>query len=420
MDVRKRILARNKAIAGGLMVGAAILFVIARSHKGSGLWEWVAAFSEAAMVGALADWFAVVALFRHPLGVPIPHTAIIPNKKETIAESLAEFIRDKFLATDALLAKMKELNPARRLSVYLTSQQYADGLAMGLSKVLSESIDFIDDDRVRKILRTALHDRVEKFDLATSAGQLLETLRKDNRHQAVLDDMLKRFSSWIATAEAQDKLAHAVDNWLNTEYPLLSKFIPNRDQFAKGAGEKIAKKVNQFFQEVHADSSHELRCKFDVAVTDFIAMLKHDSALRAKIDEIKREAINNEYLITYVTGLAGDLKAWLVDDLDHSHSKICKSISEAAIGLGNSLSRNGELADSINEHLETIVVNYSDKLRTVITKHVSGTVREWEDADFVSEIELSIGSDLQFIRMNGTLVGGVIGLLLHTISLLLG
>jgi len=152
MDVRKKTLVRNKAIAGGLMVGAALLFVIARSQKGSGIWEWVAAFSEAAMVGALADWFAVVALFRHPLGVPIPHTAIVPNKKEAIAESLAEFIRDKFLATEALLAKIRELNPARRLSVYLMTPQHADGLAEGLTRVLFESIDFIDDDRVRKIL----------------------------------------------------------------------------------------------------------------------------------------------------------------------------------------------------------------------------------------------------------------------------
>jgi len=420
MEVRKRTLARNKAIAGGLMVGAAILFVIARSHKGNGLWEWVAAFSEAAMVGALADWFAVVALFRHPLGVPIPHTAIIPNKKEIIAESLAEFIRDKFLATDALLTKMKELNPARRFSGYLMSQQHADELAMGLTRALSESIDFIDDDRVSTFLRTALRGRVEKFDLASSVGLLLETLRKNNRHQAVLDDMLRRFSSWISTTEAQDKLAQAIDNWLNTEYPLLSKFIPNRDQFTKGAGEKVAKKVNQFFQEVHEDSTHELRCRFDAVVTGFIAKLQNDAALRARVDEIKREAINNEQLATYVTGLSSDLRAWLIDDLKHPHSKICKSISEAAVGLGGALSKNSELIDSINEHLENIVVNYSDKLRTVVTKHVSGTVRQWEDADFVSEIELSIGSDLQFIRMNGTLVGGVIGLLLHTISLLLG
>jgi uncharacterized membrane-anchored protein YjiN (DUF445 family) len=420
MDVRKKTLARNKAIAGGLMVGAALLFVIARSQKGNGMWEWVAAFSEAAMVGALADWFAVVALFRHPLGVPIPHTAIIPNKKEAIAESLAEFIRDKFLATESLLAKIRELNPARRLSGYLMSPQHADGLADGLAKVLFESIDFIDDDRVRKILRLALHDRIEKFDLATSAGQLLETLRKDNRHQAVLDDILKRFSAWIATTEAQDKLATVVDTWLNTEYPLISKFIPNRDQFAKGAGEKISKKVSQFLQHVNEDSGHELRLKFDNAVTDFIDRLKHDIVLRTKIDEVKREAINNEHLTTYVTGLAGDLKTWLTEDLEHSQSKIRKSISQAAIGLGNTLSKNDELIDSINEHLENIVVKSSDKLRSVVTRHVAGTVKQWNEDDFVGEIELSIGSDLQFIRMNGTLVGGVIGILLHVVSLLLG
>lgn len=420
MDVRKRTLTRNKTIAGGLMVGAALLFVIARLHKGSGPWEWVAAFAEAAMVGALADWFAVVALFRHPLGVPIPHTAIIPSKKDTIAESLAEFIRDKFLATEALLTKIREFNPGNRLSVYLMSPQHATGLAMGLTRILSESIDFLDDDRVRKILRTALHDRIEKFDLATSAGELLETLRKGNRHQAVLDDMLRRFSTWIATAEAQEKLAHTVDNWLNTEYPLLSKFIPNRDQFAKGAGEKIATKVNQFLQEVNDDPVHELRRKFDATVTEFSTKLKYDAALRAKVEEIKREVVNNENLALYVSGLTGDLKTWVLDDLDRSHSAIRKSLSEAAIGLGNTLSKNTELIDSINEHLENAVVNYSDRLRTVVTKHVSGTVKQWNENDFVSEIELSIGSDLQFIRMNGTLVGGLIGLLLHSISLLLG
>lgn len=420
MDVRKRVLARNKAIAGGLLVGSALLFVVARSRGGEGLWEWVSAFAEAAMVGALADWFAVVALFRHPLGVPVPHTAIIPNKKETIADSLAEFIRDKFLATEALLAKVRETNPALRLSAYLMNREHADGLAGGISRVISESLDFLDDDRVRKVLRAALHDRVEKFDLAHSAGQFLEALRKNGRHQALLDDLLRRLAGWIGTSEAQEKLAAAIDNWLNTEYPLLSKFIPNRDQFTKGAGEKVAKKVNLFIQDVHGDPAHELRTRFDLMVTDLMARLQHDADLRARIDEIKREAVNYQYLGAYVSGLVNDLKSWLVGDLDRNHSRVRASISDAAMGLGQALSRNGELIDSINEHLETIIVNYSDKLRTVVTRHVSGTVKQWDEKDFVSEIELSIGSDLQFIRMNGTLVGGVIGLLLHVVSLLLG
>ncbi len=420
MDGRKVILARNKAIAGGLMVSAAVLFVIARSHGGNGLWQWVSAFAEAAMVGALADWFAVVALFRHPLGVPIPHTAIIPSKKETIAESLAEFIRDKFLATESLLAKVRELNPAERLSTYLMSRDNADGLATGLTRIVSETIDFIDDERVRRILLAALHDRIGKIDLASSAGQVLETLMKNNRHQAVLDDLLARLSAWISTAEAQERLAHGIDTWLNTDYPLLSKFIPNRDQFTKGAGEKVARKVDLFLQEVNEDPSHELRCRFDQAVSDFIHRLRHDADLRSRIEELKQETVNNEQLASYVTGLAADLKAWLMDDLGHSHSRIRTSIAEAAMGLGTTLSRNRDLMDSINEHLETIVVNYSDKLRAVVTRHVSGTVKQWKEDDFVSEIELAIGSDLQFIRMNGTLVGGVIGLLLHGVSLLIG
>jgi uncharacterized membrane-anchored protein YjiN (DUF445 family) len=419
MDDRRILLLRNKSIAGGLLVGAAILFVLARSQRAGGGWDWVAAFAEAAMVGALADWFAVVALFRHPLGVPIPHTAIIANKKDTIAENMANFIQDKFLATEALVAKLKELNPAGHLAVYLTSRKNADGLAKGLALVLAESLDFLEDGRVQKIVRDAMNDRIEKFDLSTSVGLLLDTLRKDSRHQVVLDEMLRRTAGWLATPESQEKIANSIDHWCDTEYPLLSKFIPNRAQFSRGAGEKIVKRVNEYLQAVNADPSHELRHKFDEAVTDFIVKLKYDPAMRGKIEGIKLEAVNNAQLSVYVKSLLDDLKTWLTDDLDRPHSKIQKKISDAVIGLGNTLSKSKDLSESVNEHLETVIRSYADNLRSGAAKHISGTVKDWKDEDFVNEIELSIGSDLQFIRMNGTLVGGVIGLLLHAVSLLL-
>ena len=147
--------------------------------------------------------------------------------------------------------------------------------------------------------------------------------------------------------------------------------------------------------------------------------LKHDHAFRAKVDGLKREAVDNAQLSDYVKALVNDLKNWLSDDLDKPHSSIQKKISEIAVGLGHALSRSRELKESINEHLETMVTNYADSMQKGITKHISGTVKQWDDKDFVDEIELSIGSDLQFIRMNGTLVGGMIGLLLHGISLLL-
>jgi uncharacterized membrane-anchored protein YjiN (DUF445 family) len=419
VDNRKRLLIRNKTIATGLMIGAAILFVVARSHKGMGAWEWVAAFAEAAMVGALADWFAVVALFRHPLGVPIPHTAIIKNKKDAIAGNLADFIRDKFLAPETLIGKLREQNPAERLAAYLMSGINADGLAHGLARVFSDSLNFIDDDRVQKILRAALYDRIEHFDLSSSVATLMDTFRTDNRHQVVLDEMLNRFAGWLSTPAAQDSLANAIDTMVTKEYPLLSHFIPNRDQFSKGAGEKIVRRLNEYIQDVNADPDHQLRQKFDSVVTDFIVRLKSDQALRTRIEAIKLETVQNPFLSDYVKHLGSDLKTWLSNDLKQPHSRIREKLAEAVSGFGRTLSKNRELKESLNEHLEMLVIKYGDTARTAIAKHISETVQQWENDDYVTEIELSIGSDLQFIRMNGTLVGGIIGLLLHGISLLL-
>lgn len=419
MDNKKRMLTRNKTIATGLMIVAAILFVVARAHQGHGAWEWIAAFSEAAMVGALADWFAVVALFRHPLGIPIPHTAIIRNKKDAIAGSLADFIRDKFLAPETLTDKLRAYNPAERLTAYLMSGNNADALAKGFTRVFSDSLDIIDDERVQKILLAALSDRIENFDLSSSAGVLLDTLRNDNRHQVVLDEMLSRCAAWISTPEAQTKLANAIDNLVKKEYPLLSHFIPNRDQFSQGAGEKIVRNINEYIQEVSVDPDHTLRQSFDTTVTDFIVRLKTDQVLRTQIETIKLEAVHNTFLAEYVKNLGSDLKVWLCNDLKQPDSNIRKKAAEVIAGFARTLAHNRELKNSLNEHLEKLVIKYGDAGRTAIAKHISDTVQEWEPDEYVNEIELSIGSDLQFIRMNGTLVGGMIGLCLHAIGLLL-
>ena len=419
MDDRKQLLNRNKRIATGLMVGAAVLFVVARMQKGQGAWEWVAAFAEAAMVGALADWFAVVALFRHPLGVPIPHTAIIKNKKDVIAGNLAGFIRDKFLASDTLIAKLRAYNPAGHLAAYLMLRDNAAGLAKGLTRVCADSLDFIDDERVQQLLRSALNSRIDGFDVATSAGTILEALRRDNRHQVVLDDLLQRCAGWLADEEVQVKLAKAIEDMAAKEYPLLMAFLPNKDQFARGAGEKIVKRINAYIQEVNADPAHEVRYRFDTAVTGFIARLKTDPLLRGKVEAIKRDVVHNQAIATYAQSIGSDLKSWLKNDLQKPQSQVQEKIAAAVAGLGSTLEHNQGLKDSLNEHLETLVLHYGDTLRTAIAGHISGTMQQWESDDYTNEIELSIGSDLQFIRMNGTLVGGVIGLLLHAIALLL-
>lgn len=395
-----------------------MLFVIARFQKGNGIWEWVAAFAEAAMVGALADWFAVVALFRHPLGIPIPHTAIIKNKKTAVAENLAVFIRDKFLATDTLIAKLRGYNPAEHLAVYLISKDNSNVLAKAATRLLGDSLDFIDDERVQKLIRSALKNRIEDFDLSTSAASIIDSLKNDNRHQIVLNDLLNRFATWLGSPEAQTRLANAINDMCAKEYPLLVAFIPNRDQFARGAGEKIVKRVTAFIEEINSNPSHEIRGNFDTAVTNFSTRLKSDSELREKVEGIKSAVLHNQVITDYAQNIGNAVKNWLTYDLNQPKSKTEEKIAAAIIAIGSALSLNKDLQNSLNEHLETLIVKYGDGMRISIAGHISETVQKWDCDEYVNEIEFSIGSDLQFIRMNGTLVGGIIGLILHLISLL--
>lgn len=419
MENKRRILNRNKTIATGLMIGAALLFFVARSRHQLGAWEWIGAFAEAAMVGAFADWFAVVALFRHPLGLPIPHTAIIKNKKEAIAGNLADFIRDRFLAPAALTAKLRGYNPAGRISSYLLDTRNAEVLAQGLNRVLAESLDFLDDERVQKVVRDALSDQIEKFDLPTSAGVILDTLRHKNRHQVVLDDLLGRGAAWISTPEAQAGLALAIDNMIKKDYPMISMFIPNREQFAQGAGEKIVRRLNEYLQEVSSDPEHKLRQSFDRSVVEFIRRLQFDEGLRTQVEAIKLEVAHNDQISAYVQSLASDLKEWLRHDLQQPDSRVREKCAAAISGIAGALATHPELQDSLNEHLEKLIITYGEPLRSAIAKHITETMQSWETEEYVNEIELTIGSDLQFIRMNGTLVGGLIGLVLHAVGLLL-
>ena len=179
-----------------------------------------------------------------------------------------------------------------------------------------------------------------------------------------------------STDEAQNRLAKSIDDMCTKEYPLLIAFIPNREQFTKGAGEKVASRINAFIQEVNADSAHEVRYKFDNAVTSFIDRLNSDPVLRNKIEAIKLEIVHDQNVADYVKNIGNDLKSWLSDDLHQPHSKLQEKISAAVAGLGTTLLQNDGLKVALNEHLETLVVHYGDTLRTAIAGHITGTVQK--------------------------------------------
>ncbi|MBL8474288.1 MAG: DUF445 domain-containing protein [Rhodocyclaceae bacterium] len=419
---KARQLARMRWFATGLLVAVTGLFILARAQHTTGAWGWIAAFSEAAMVGALADWFAVVALFRHPLGLPIPHTAIIPKNKHRVADNLAEFIRDNFLATETLVQKLRGINPAARIGTWLQRQENAGQLGEKLTNALAGALDFIADERVRTLLADAVRNRLQTIDMSRTAGQLLDTLTADNRHQELFDESLRKTALWLDGTDVQKTIARMIVEVAGKEYPLILKaigFVADPAQFSQAIATAIVRGLNGWIHEIADDPKHPRRRDFDETVADFIARLKHDARLQEKIAGTKQELLSHPALAQYLGELWEHMKTWLHHDLAHPNSRLKQHITHAASALGDTLASNAALRASIDDHLESTVRALAGDLRDGISRHIAGTIRAWKDENLIRELELSVGKDLQFIRLNGTLVGGIIGLAIYGASLIL-
>lgn len=420
-DAKARQLASMKRIATALLVAVTILFFVARLQHAAGIWSWIAAFAEAAMIGALADWFAVVALFRHPLGLPIPHTAIIPRNKARVADNLGEFVRDKFLATDTLVQKLRAFSPAGRLGGWLQQPENAEIVADKLAAALGGWLDFVDDERVRKLLGTAIGERLKDIDLSRGAGQVLDTLTLDNRHQELLDAGLQKLARWLDDPEVQSAFAAMIVEIAGKEYPKVLRtvgIVTNTEGLSRKIAASIVQGINGWLHDIGDDPLHPRRAAFDDTVAEFIDRLKNDAAFAARIDAVKRELLAHSALAGYLHGLWDELKAWLRQELHQPDSHLRQRLRHTANALGTTLAENQALRDSLDDHLESAVVALADDLRDGLSGHIATTIRGWKDEDLVRELERSVGRDLQFIRLNGTLVGGGIGLLLHGATLL--
>ncbi|WP_250436015.1 MULTISPECIES: DUF445 domain-containing protein [unclassified Caballeronia] len=417
-------LRRMKWFAAGLLVAAGALFALAKSQHDAGAWAWVSSFAEAAMVGALADWFAVVALFRHPLGVPIPHTAILPANKARVADNLAVFVRDRFLGTDALVARVNAFDPASRLSMWLAEPANAELLGKKAVGAVGQLLSFVDDERVKSMLYETLRRRAESFDLASATGSVLSTLISDRRHQLLLDEGLKQLAGWLDKPEVQEMLATRIVAVAGEEYPKLVGMLGFVGLNAEDLGNKFAaglvRGANQWLHDVSSDPEHERRKAFDAAVERFVERLKTDPAFKARIDEHKREWLERPELRTYVNGLWDEFIAWLDADIKRPDSALHAKVVAMAGGFAEALGSDPALRESINEHMRDALKALAPELRDGIAKHIAATVKQWDDATLVRDVELNIGRDLQFIRVNGTLVGGAVGILIHAVSVVLG
>ena len=403
-----------RLVATGFLLLAVLIYGIStffgQLHPSMG---YVAAFSEAAVVGAIADWFAVVALFRHPLHLKfIPHTAILPANKGRIAKGLSEFILQNFLSAEAIVAKIAEIGPAGKLRAWLLQRENAEQIAALTTRFLSYGMGVFDDERVRRFVHAAVVSKLQEIDVAAAAGQVLDVLTEDKRHHAVLDEVLRLVDEAMASGETRDYIAKAVA----AESPLIDAIRRMGWQLDETIARKIVNGVARTIEEVRNDPDHALRRRFDEFIAGYIDKLKRDDATRLKVQRIRDELIRNPALESYIGGLWQDFRAWLTRDLADRESRVHGAILAMVDSFGQKLDADPGIQRWIDEQILKALPALVEENRAGIGNFIEDRINEWHADKFVVEIEREIGRDLQFIRINGTIVGGLVGLLIYAAS----
>jgi uncharacterized membrane-anchored protein YjiN (DUF445 family) len=409
-------LASMKRLALALLALAALLYAVARAlepHQPA--WGYAAAFAEAAMVGAIADWFAVVALFRHPLGLPIPHTAIIPANKTRIGENLAGFICHNFLGTEQVLRKLRGFDPAQRLATWLADPVHAAQVGQHLVHAARYGLGAFDDTRVRHFMHELVVTRLGRIDVAHVAGEVLDALTAGRRHQALLDEVLRQVAILLDNADIKARIAGVVADELK-----LLRYVGLDAIAGKLATEKILGGVGRVLAEMGEDAAHPLRLRFDEYMDRFVARLKDDPEFRQRGERIKRDVLAQPALADYLHGLWSELLGWLHDDLARDDSTIGARIAAAAHTLGARLEADGAMRQWINDQIVAAAPRWIERYRDDIGRYIAGRVDEWNTEELTDELERNIGRDLQFVRINGTLVGGLVGLTIYVLTRWLG
>ena len=413
---KQRELKRTKRLALSLLLLAALTFIVTLFLPPSFYVSGLKAIAEAAMVGALADWFAVVALFRR---VPVPfiarHTAIIPRNKDRIGENLGRFVQEKFLDTDSLLNLIRRYDPSTLLAQWLNAPGNADRVGRHLLQVMRGFLDLTDDTRIQTFMRRAVHRAIDKVDLSQTSALVLESLTKNNRHQALLDAAIDQLLKLLHKPTTREFIANQLVRWLKREHPIKAKMLPT-EWLGEHSAELVANAVDSLLDDVALDQGHELRLGFNRAVEKLIVKLQSDPEMAARADEIKGWLKEDASFNRYIGELWNDMRSWLKADFSREDSRVQAKIGDAARWLGETLTADPALRDSMNQHLEQAARSIAPEFARFLTRHISDTVKSWDARDMSQQIELNIGKDLQFIRINGTLVGGTIGLILYLLS----
>ncbi len=403
---------RMRAAATGLLVLMAGVFLAARYfHDLHPAWGFVEAFAEAAMVGGLADWFAVTALFRHPMGVPIPHTAIIPENKDRIADTMAVFLQENFLTPQVVARRMQSMNMAAAMGQFLTDPEGKEAnsrIRAGASELFADVLESLDPDKMGDEVRAGLKSQLAKLNVAPLLGQMLSAAIADGRHMPLLDSFIR----WAAlTLEDNEDM---VRNVIHERANALLRIT--------GLDETVANSIldglYKLLAETLVDPKHPIRTKAEEGLAQLAHDLQHDPAMQEKVQRMKQEVLDNPALGNWWQSVWERLRKRMLEAARNPDAKLSGQLAESLADLGKSLESDPRIQAMVNRFARRTAVGVSTRYGGQIVQLVSETVRRWDAGQLTDRIEGAVGRDLQFIRVNGTLVGGLVGLTIHTITVL--
>ena len=421
-DPRAAALKRMKWGAAALLAAALAGLALAVWMGGQGAWAWVEAFCEASAVGAIADWFAVVALFRHPLGLPFPHTAIIPRNKARVADGLAHFVRDHFLEPETLVARLGVFDPARRLGDWLADPARVADWVGDARRWALKAVGLFDDGRMRQATLELVVAQARRWNTATTAAEVLTVLTQGGRHHELLDAGLEKIGGFLAEDEVKARVSALMVRHARKEWPKvigMVELVTPVARMADGLADKLSASVLGELREVLAQPDHPVRLRYDRWLAEFIERLRTDESLIAAFERVKERAIGDPAVLEYAASVWRDIKRRLQADLADERSALADHVAQAMHDVGERLRGDVGLRAALNEHLLSAAGQLTTNLRSGVTEHIAQTIKDWDDRQLVDELELSVGKDLQFIRINGAVVGGIAGLALHALRLTL-
>jgi uncharacterized membrane-anchored protein YjiN (DUF445 family) len=400
-----------RVVATGLLVLMAALYAAARAMEPRHpAWGYLRAFAEAAMVGGMADWFAVTALFRHPLGLPIPHTAIIPRNKDRIGDSLAQFLRANFLTPAVVARRMRRLDVAGALGRFLSDPHGEGRLRAGAARMASDVLEALDQEKLGGMVKGAVAQRMLALDVAAPLGQALAQAIDENRHVPMLDAGV----AWLVkTLEANE--------------PLIREMVQKRAGWLlrlAGLDEKLADAIldglRKLFGEMAEDPAHPVRQRFEQGLADIAERLQRDPALRARVAALKADVIANPAVKQWIDSMWENARTAMLRAARDPSGMLAGRFGETMRQLGETITGDPQLKATINGFARRAVAGAVAAYGDGIVRLVSDTVRGWRADTVTDRLEAAVGRDLQYIRVNGTLVGGLVGLVIHLVDQLAG